>query len=86
MADSNRCHGWCHVSENQELVLDCSQSPILCSLFFSEFTEVVNRELSSVATWLKANKLTLNPEKTMFFLFHPSRKKINLDDLSASTV
>ena len=47
-------------------------------------TEVVNCELSSVANWLKANKLTLHPEKTKFILFHPSRKKINLDDLSIS--
>ena len=42
----------------------------------------MNHELSFVATWFKANKLTLHPDKTKFILFHPARKKINLDDLS----
>ena len=48
----------------------------------SELTKIVNHELSFVATWFKANKLTLHPDKTKFILFHPARKKINLDDLS----
>ena len=38
----------------------------------SELTKIVNHELSFVASWFKANKLTL----------HPARKKINLDGLS----
>ena len=37
-----------------------------------------------MATWFKANKLTLHPEKNKFILFHPARKKINLDGLSIS--
>ena len=49
---------------------------------FSELTKIVNHELSFVATWFKANKLTLHPDKTKFILFHPARKKINLDGLS----
>lgn len=44
----------------------------------------MNRELSFVATWFKANKLPLHPAKTKFILFHPARKKINLDGLSVS--
>lgn len=48
----------------------------------SELTKIVNHELFFVATWFKANKLTLHPDKTKFILFHPARKKINLDDLS----
>ena len=44
----------------------------------------MNHELSFVATWLKANKLTLHPDKTKFILFHPARKKIDLDGLSIS--
>ena len=47
----------------------------------SEITKIVNHELSFVATWFKAYKLTLHPDKTKFILFHPARKKINLDDL-----
>ena len=34
--------------------------------------------------WFKANKPTLHPDKTKFILFHPARKKINLDGLSIS--
>ena len=51
---------------------------------FSELTKIVNHELSFVATWFKANKLTLHPDKTKFILFHRARKKINLDGLSIS--
>ena len=47
----------------------------------SELTKIVNHELSFVPTWFKANKLTLHPDKTKFILFHPARKKINLDGL-----
>ena len=50
----------------------------------SELTQIVNHELSFVATWFKANKLTLHPDKTKFVLFHPARKKINLNGLSIS--
>ena len=50
----------------------------------SELTKIVNHELSFVATWFKANKLTLHPDKTKFILFHPARKKINLVGLSIS--
>ena len=49
-----------------------------------ELTKIVNHELSFLATWFKANKLTLHPDKTKFILFHPARKKINLDGLCIS--
>ena len=42
----------------------------------------MNHELSFVATWFKANKLNLHPDKTKFILFHPVRKKINPDGVS----
>ena len=48
----------------------------------SELFSIVNRELSLVATWFKANKLTLHSDKTRFILFHPSRKKINSKNLT----
>ena len=46
--------------------------------------ESVNRELSLVAPWFKAHKLTLHPDKTKFIPFHPPRRKINLDNISVS--
>ena len=36
----------------------------------------VNAELKKVHTWLCANKLSLNIDKTNFVIFHPSQKKI----------
>ena len=48
----------------------------------SELFSIVNRELYLVATWFKANKLTLHPDKTKFIIFHLSRKKINSNDLT----
>ena len=38
--------------------------------------------LNLVATWFKANKLTLHPEKTKFIIFHPSGKDINSSNLT----
>ena len=37
----------------------------------------VNRELSEISLWLRANKLSLNVAKTHFVIFHPHQKKIN---------
>ena len=35
----------------------------------------MNTELHKLATWFKANKLSLNVNKTKWTLFHPSSKK-----------
>ena len=40
---------------------------------------VVNAELSKVQEWLVANRLTLNAKKSNFVIFHPYRKKLDLD-------
>ena len=40
----------------------------------------INAELKSVLKWCNANKLTLHPDKTKYILFHPSRKKPDLDN------
>ena len=41
----------------------------------SELTKIVNHELSFVATWFKANKLTLHPDKTNLFYFTLQERK-----------
>ena len=37
----------------------------------------VNKELKNVYLWLTSNKLTLNPKKSNFVIFHPRQKKVN---------
>jgi len=39
--------------------------------------ETINRELGEINTWLCANKLSLNIDKTHFVVFHPYQKKFN---------
>ena len=34
----------------------------------------MNRELENVSAWFKSNKLSLNVDKTKWFLFHPLSK------------
>ena len=35
-----------------------------------------NDEIANVVTWLEANKLTLNVDKSNYILFHPPQKKV----------
>ena len=37
--------------------------------------ELVNRELELISEWFKANKLTLNIDKTYYMVFHRGRRK-----------
>ena len=38
----------------------------------------MNNELQNISTWFKANKLSLNLDKTKWSLFHPLHKKDNI--------
>ena len=40
-----------------------------------------NMELSRISDWPAVNKLSLNPAKTKFMLFHNYQKTINEDDI-----
>ena len=42
----------------------------------SELEETINYNLTLVSNWLKANKLSLNIDKTNFNIFHPPQKVI----------
>ena len=66
------------------LLLTSPRSQFLQHDDIIEQCKMINHELSLVATWLKANKLTLHPDKTKFIIFHPSRKKINSEYLTIS--
>ena len=37
----------------------------------------LEHDLEIITDWFKANKLTLNVNKTVFMLFHPKGKKMN---------
>ena len=41
----------------------------------SKLVTIVNKELTSVKSWLDCNKFALNIDKTNFVLFHSPRKK-----------
>ena len=41
----------------------------------SELTKIVNNELSFVANWFKANKLTLHPDKTKIYFVSPCKEE-----------
>ena len=43
--------------------------------------EIINYELSKISTWLKANKLSLNVNKSKFMVFCTPQKKIRLPTL-----
>jgi len=52
------------------------------NLFYSDkdlqpLEETINRELVEMNTWLCANKLSLNIDKTHFIVFHPYQKQLN---------
>ena len=40
-----------------------------------ELYQQMNKELKSVSTWFKANKLSINIHKTIWTIFHPTSKK-----------
>ena len=43
---------------------------------------VLNADLKSVSDWLKANRLSLNIDKTKLLIFHSKRKKIDPSSIS----
>ena len=44
----------------------------------------INIELNNVYEWCNANKLTIHPDKTKYMVFHPSRRKPELDNLNVT--
>ena len=46
-----------------------------------EMVRVINRELANIVDWLKANKLSLNIDKTNFILFRPKSRPVTTLDI-----
>ena len=40
-----------------------------------ELFQQMNKELKGVSTWFKANKLSINIDKTKWTIFHPTSRK-----------
>ena len=47
----------------------------------SKLQEILNKELASVDTWFKCNRLSLNVSKTNYIVFHSSRSTLNTDQV-----
>ena len=47
----------------------------------SDIVKEINVELDKIYSWVKANKLSLNVDKTNFMLFTPKCSQRNMDDL-----
>ena len=48
----------------------------------AKLQELVNKELKIVDEWLKYNRLSLNYNKTTYFVVYPKRKKNNTNNFS----
>ena len=42
----------------------------------SSVISILNEELEKITTWLKANKLTLNLDKSHYMVFHKGKRKL----------
>ena len=71
----------------------CNVSELLYTIMYADDTSVimsgndlesliqsVNSELCLLNTWLKANKLSLNVNKTYYLIFHRARIKVDNDN------
>ena len=47
---------------------------------------ILNEELNKINIWLKANKLTLNVDKSHYMVFHRGKRKIDLDSPSLNDI
>ena len=60
----------------------------MTQVFFIEGTnydkviDIVNKELELINIWLIANKLTVNIKKTHYMMFHRTRIKYNIRDIT----
>ena len=69
-----------NVSSVLHLILFCDDTSIFYS--HSDLSYLVhqfNRQLQALSIWFKANKFSLNVDKTKFVLFRPRQRKCNFD-------
>ena len=67
----------CNVSALANLILFADDTNLLFShKDLTSLTEMVNQEINKFSSWLIANKLSLNLDKTKFMVFSPRQRKI----------
>ena len=70
-------------SENLEFLLFADDTNVFISgSDIVHMHNIMNTELGKVVDWCGAYCLSLNVKKTVYMIFHGSRKKLSLDDLS----
>ena len=75
----------CNVSELLFTVLYADDaSVVIHGKDMSSIITILNHELYKLSTWLKANKLSLNTDKTYFIIFH--RARIKLPDVESPII
>ena len=52
----------------------------------STVISILNEELNKIGIWLKANKLTLNLDKSHYMVFHRGKRKIDLESPSLNHI
>ena len=72
MLDILTCVGNGEISKRSE---QCSKYNI-AHKNLPKLETIVNNELAQIHTWLCANKLSLNIDKSNFVLFHPAQRKL----------
>ena len=73
-------HDICNVSELLYTIMYADDTSVIISgNNFKSLIQAVNSELCLLNTWLKANKLSLNVNKTYYLVFHRARIKIDHD-------
>ena len=63
----------------QSMKLSIDLVKIDANLFLADksLENKINEELANIHTWLCANKLSLNIDKTIFFIFHSPQRTIH---------
>ena len=74
-----------HVSNLLAIILFADDTNIFFRLNdLPTLVTIPNVELAHVSSWFNANKLTFQPDKSKFIIFHLRRKQINLSDIHNS--
>lgn len=65
---------------------DTTLTTTLNSFLCDNINICLNKELVNISQWLKANKLTLNVNKTKAMIFHTSRRRVTAPDINIDGV